>query len=240
VEATAIETFDVHFNDRGRWIWAESFDIPEDCYFDIIFTVNAENKQELKGKEQAINDISKTHKGTYLPGLGEFFHTQWPTAFFAAQPRVRRQTPAITAVVERDYTHLLDELIFPSTRLPEVYNKIMELLKKYKLWELPKTPVFDGYCMKRQVISSQTWICINENDPYWVAQYRKCRDEFREWYGEKGGIFQTKFPPLVPEYTWTNQLGAFKLLNNIKRLLDPNNILSPGTFELRGAQSERI
>lgn len=40
-----------------------------------------------------------------------------------------------------------------------------------------------------------------------------------------------KLPPLVPEQCWTNQLGAFKLLKNIKKLLDPDDILSPGTFE---------
>jgi len=58
--------------------------------------------------------------------------------------------------------------------------------------------------------------------------------EFREWFGEKGGTFQYRLPPLVPDYVWNNQSGAFNLLRSIKAALDPNNILSPGTFELGG------
>jgi len=99
---------------------------------------------------------------------------------------------------------------------------------------LPKHPVFDGYPMRRQVISSQYWVYINDGKPEWVERFEQTRDDFRDWFGKRGGVFQTKFPPLVPDYTWTNQQGAFELLRTIKKALDPNNILSPGTFELGG------
>jgi len=56
------------------------------------------------------------------------------------------------------------------------------------------------------------------------------RNEFRKWYGARGGTFQSMLPPLTPDYTWTNQLGAHGLLKRIKAMLDPNNILSPGSF----------
>ena len=39
--------------------------------------------------------------------------------------------------------------------------------------------------------------------------------------------------PPYPEYSWSNQAGAHKLLQSIKKLLDPKDILSPGTFEQR-------
>jgi len=234
IEATALEMFDVHINDKWRYAMAGQSILPEDCHFIVMFTVNAENEQELKGKEQNIEDIGKTYGGTYLPGLAEDFFGQWPTAFCGvARPR-RRQRSSVPIKLPRRYMYIYDELIYPTSRLPEVYTKVMELGQKYEIWGFPRITVFDGFPMKPQVMSSQTWAFIDDSDPYWVEQFHKCQAEFREWFGEKGGTFQTKFPPLVPEYCWTNQLGAFNLLKGIKGLLDPNNILSPGTFELGG------
>jgi glycolate oxidase len=232
MEATAVEMFDVHINDKWRWLWQEQAVIPEECYFALMFVVNAENEQELKGKEQAVEAICKTHGGTYLPGLSKYFHTEWPTVFCTGHYHKQLASSQVPKGARRPYNFLLDEFIYPTSKLPEVYNKIMELSQKHRLWDLPRIPVFDGYPMKHHVMSSQTWVSIDVNDPYWVKQCYKCRDEFREWYGKKGGLFQMKVPPLIPEYCWTNQLGAFNLLKSIKKLLDPNDILSPGTFEL--------
>jgi FAD/FMN-containing dehydrogenase len=232
MEATAVEMFDVHINDKWRWLWQEQAVIPEDCYFALMFVVNAENEQELKGKEQAVEDICRTHGGTYLPNISKSFHTEWPTVFCTGHYHKQPTSSTVPRGARRPYNFLLDEFIYPTSKLPEVYNKIMELCKKHGLWDLPRVPVFDGYPMKRQVMSSQTWVSIDVNNPHLVEQCHRCRDEFREWYGERGGMFQMKVPPLIPEYCWTNQLGAFNLLKSIKKLLDPNDILSPGTFEL--------
>jgi hypothetical protein len=95
--------------------------------------------------------------------------------------------------------------------------------------------------MKRFVISSQYWVYIDDGQPKWVEKYHQCRDEFREWYGKRGGVFQTKFPPIVPDYSWTNQSGDLSLLKTIKKALDPNNVLSPKTFDFTaGVKNERV
>jgi glycolate oxidase len=234
IAAAAVEMFDVHINNKWRFVW-EGWPIQDEgCYFVMMFAVTAENEQELKGREQTIEDISRSYGGTYLPQLAEDFYTKWPTALYSCSPRTRRKPPTVQTGGERIYNYILDELIFPAPRLPEVYNKIAELCKKYGISDLPLVPVFDCYPMKAQVISAQTWIAIDDSDPHWVEQFYKCQGEFREWFGNKGGTFQAKIPPLVPDFCWTNQLGAFNLLKNIKKLLDPNDILSPGTFELGG------
>jgi glycolate oxidase len=230
LEATAIETFDVHFNDKWRWILEGDFVLPDDCEFISIFALNAENELELKGKEQKIEEICRSHGATYLPDLAEDFHTEWPTTVFSGIARPHSEpAPPKTG---RPYMYILDELIYPTSKLPEVYNKIKELCSKYQVWDSPQLHVFDGYPMKRQVMSSQTWVLIDVEDPYWIGQFYKCQDEFREWFGIKGGTFQTKMPPLVPDYCWSNQSGTFNILQDMKKLLDPNDILSPGTFKL--------
>jgi glycolate oxidase len=230
MEATAIEMFDVHLNDKWRWALEGPHIFPEDCYFIVMFTVNAEDEEELKIKERTIEKISQTYGGTYLPGLTEDHYVKWPTRF-AGWARPRQELSPVPPVVGRPFMFIMDELIYPTSRLPEVYNQTREICKKYAIWDLPFAPVLDGYPMKRQVMSSQTWVFINSSDAHMVEQFHKCRAEFRDWFGKKGGTFQMKLPPLVPEQCWTNQLGAFKLLKNIKKLLDPDDILSPGTFE---------
>jgi glycolate oxidase len=230
MEATAVEIFSAHVNDRWRLPVTETV-LPDDCYFVLEFMVNAENEQELNGKEQAIRDICKTHGGTYLPDFVEEVLTQWPTYFFLmGSERSSRSTLPIS--VPRGYSYIPDELVFPSSRLPEVYNKIVELCKKYGLWGSPPPTSFDGFIMNPQVISSQNVIVLDDSDPDVVERFHKFQAEFREWFGERGGMYQYRLPPAVPDNVWTNQLGAFNLLKSIKTLLDPNNILSPGTFEL--------
>jgi FAD/FMN-containing dehydrogenase len=38
------------------------------------------------------------------------------------------------------------------------------------------------------------------------------------------------FPPILPEYAWANQQSDRDLVQRIKEMLDPNNILNPGAF----------
>ncbi len=86
--------------------------------------------------------------------------------------------------------------------------------------------------MNAQTLSAHSWGGFDDSDKELMERFHACRAEFREWFGKKGGVFQMRIPPLVPEYAWTNQMGAFNLLRTIKSALDPNDIMSPGTFEL--------
>jgi glycolate oxidase len=230
--ATAVEMFDVHLNDRWRFALEGSLTFPEDCYFIVMFTVNSDDEEELKIKERAVEKLSRACGGSFLPGVIASHYLDWPTRFAGwARPR-RELSLAPPSLAGRPYTYIMDELIYPTSRLPEVYNQTREICQKHGLWELPFPPIFDGYPMKRQVISSQTWVFINAGDPCKVEQFHKCKGEFMDWFGKKGGTYQMKLPPLVPEQSWTNQLSDFNLLRSIKKLLDPNDILSPGTFEI--------
>ncbi len=86
--------------------------------------------------------------------------------------------------------------------------------------------------MKRQVVSSQTWIRIPDHDPHWYKQMHDCQDAVREWFIQKGGMYQQRLPPLIPKSCYDVQRGAFNLARTIKQALDPNNILSPGIYDI--------
>jgi hypothetical protein len=240
VAAIAAEMFNIRLMDKWR-LRMEPGTLPDDCDLALMFTINAENEQELNGKEQAVRDIGRIYRGTYLPGHAENFFNQYPPPFIG----LRRSTTSPTEVTMSTNTPrisvcLFDELIFPASRLAEVYNKIKEITNSYGLWGLPYPTAFSGFPMSHQVICAPVGIALDDSNPDLVDRFRKCQSEFREWFGEKGGMFQYRLPPEVPDYVWTNQPGAYKLLQSIKASLDPDNILSPGTFELGGIKSERI
>jgi len=235
LEGTALEMFDVHVNDRWKYAGLEYVkmmpQLPEDCHFIVYFTVNSDNEAELKAKVKTVEDLCKEHEGTYLPGIAESFFAFWPTFFCpVSNPIAATMAKVVLDVTEGNFMYIYDSLTYPTSWFPEVYTKLMEIGKKYGIWGKPRYTVYDGFAMKSQVICSQTWAFVNYNDPHWVEQIKNCRDEFREWYGKRGGVFQSMLPPLTPDYTWTNQPGAYELLRTIKRALDPNNILSPGSF----------
>lgn len=224
--ATANEVFDCHIRGRGRSLGAAS---PDERDIGLIFIVNGENAVELNGKEQALDSICRENGGTYLPGDGEEFHEKWPGDFFyLAQDR---SIPGVKR--PRRQAYIFDELIFPSSRLPEIYRKIVEILKKHAMWggDGPM-PGIDAFVMAPQVISWQNTIWFDDSNQDLVDRFHRAQEEFREWFGPRGGTFQYRLPPLVPNWVWTNQMGDFNLLRAIKAILDPNNILSPGTFEL--------
>jgi len=234
-QSTAMEIFDIHINDRWKYAGLERAGLipplPDDCHFIAYLTVNAETREELEAKEKTVHDMCLCKGGTYMPGIAEDFFTKWPTFF---NPVSHPITIKLLQAARDEYgatgMYICDSLTYPTTRFPEVYFKLMELAKKYGLWELPRMVVFDGFPMKSQTLCSQSWLFINFYDDEWFALVERYREEFREWFGAEGGTHQSGIPP-YPEYSWNNQTGAHMLLKKIKRLLDPNDILSPGTFE---------
>jgi hypothetical protein len=227
MDSTAVEVFDVHIVNRTRI--GRSTPLPDDLDLALLYTINGENMQLLKGGEQVIDDICKTHKGTYLPEIAERFHTTLPGAFF---PPGNLPPPDFTQPVNTPhiYIYLFDELMFPSSWFSVVYPKILESFKKHNLDMIPTGG--DGFVLASQMISWQTTVFLDDGKPELVKRYYECQDEFREWFLAKGGTYQYRLPPRVPDTVWTNQLSEFTLLKGIKSYLDPNNILSPGSFEL--------
>jgi FAD/FMN-containing dehydrogenase len=227
LDSTALEMFDVHLNDRWRWL-REGEPVPDDCYFTLTYAVNADNETELKGKEQSIHDVCRAQGGKYFPGFAEYFHIKWPTGLLPGYPR-KPLPPSPPGV--KTITYNLEEFIYPVSKFPVVYEKIEEYLKNYGIWDgSPLKPVYDGYPMKRLTIASQTWVLIDD-DPYWYKQFHECQAALREWYIKEGGLYEQRMPPLIPAYIWDMQKGAFDLAKSIKGHLDPNNILNPVIYD---------
>jgi hypothetical protein len=239
IDATNIESFDIHLNDKYRWNIEGPFDFPEGSHFDITIMATAENDNELKGKEEVITEIFEGNGGKYLPGLTSHWYHSWPGAFFAGHPRIRPTTPPNIlpeTLGQRGYLFIMDKLMFPAAWTKEVYNLHLEMVHKYGLDRFPVHPVWDSYPMKRQVMCEQYWVLVDDSKPEQVEAFINCRNEIRDWYGARGGLYQEPVPPLCPDFAWTNQKTEFDVLRTVKEALDPNDILSPGSFEIEGGR----
>ncbi|MGI5850371.1 MAG: FAD-binding oxidoreductase, partial [Christensenellales bacterium] len=229
----AVEVFDIHLMDKWRLQIEPGPGLPEDLGFALQFMINAENEQELRGKEQTVEEICGTYSGTYLPGHGEDFYSQWPPPFIGLRKAdTLSKNSAVLTKPPRLHTFLLDELVFPVSWLPQVYDRLRESCKTYGFWDTPSHMAFSGFPMNHHVITATIGIGLDDSDQEVLGRFHACQADFRDWFGEKGGMFQYRLPPMVPDFVWTNQLDAFNLLRRIKAALDPNGILSPGTFDL--------
>jgi D-lactate dehydrogenase (cytochrome) len=231
VQSTAVETFGVHLLDKWCWVKINEVDLPDDCQFLLLFLLNAENQLELRGREQTMAEICEAEGGIALPGFAEDFYTRWPT-HFCFMEMVLPPRKSLPPRMPRRYMYLFDELIYPTSWLPEAYTRMRCLLEKYGMGGARQPIAFSGFPMNSQTLSAHSWGALDDSDEDLMERFRACRDEFREWFGQRGGTFQMRLPPLVPDYVWTNQKEAFHLLQSIKSVLDPNGIMSPGTFDL--------
>jgi len=234
-KATALEYFDVHINDKWKYAAAEQMTgqsiLPEDAYFILSFSINAESKAELKAKEETVRDFCLEFNGKFEENISETFFEAWPTFFTpVSHPLMVNTYDFVYREIKANYMYIYDSINYPISSFPEVYGKLKEIGLKHGIWGFPRLTVYDGFPMKSHTICSQTWAFINTRDQEWVDRIYKCRDEFREWFGAKGGTHQQHLPPIIPAYGWDNQKGAHQLAQRIKAMLDPNNILSPGTF----------
>ena len=244
LEATAYEFFDIHLNDKWKYVCGTikpgdtepKSMLPDEAYFTLLCTVNAFSQEELDAKIHIIDELCTKKKGKLLGSeVGDSFFGEWPTFHApAASPVMLGMWDTLYKLHNANYFFIPDSINYPTAKFAEVYNRLKEILEKYGLWGFPRLSVFDGFPMKGEVICSQTWNFTNtyENNEYWLNQMLASRDEFREWFGAMGGTHQQHLPPIVPDYAWENQRGAFELARALKEKLDPNNILSPGTFEL--------
>ena len=106
------------------------------------------------------------------------------------------------------YYNLSREICLKYNRPPQFYSRLM----------------FGGhYCVAR------TNINFNKNDPEDIKIARKVLHEIHEAVQQLDGVVMYK-PPLwaVDYYKKKTTPATTKLINNIKKLLDPNDIMNPG------------
>ncbi|MCD7818831.1 MAG: FAD-binding oxidoreductase [Lachnospiraceae bacterium] len=244
VEATNMEVYDIHMNDRWKYdlmtrgkncekVRPGLLDfLPEDAYFFMEATLNAFSQEEMDAKMKQMDELAEKYNGKKMGNeLGGEFFSKWPTIHSVPHIYVN----LLSSVYEMDklnYQYIFDSIVYPTSKFDVVYPKMKELFEKYGFWGYPSASIIDCFPMKGQTICSQTWTYLNTRDEEMVDRVFAFRDEFREWFGKVGGTHQMHLPPITPDYAWKNQAEDYRILQKIKKALDPNNICSPATFEM--------
>jgi glycolate oxidase len=113
-----------------------------------------------------------------------------------------------------------------STRdIVKYYNLSREVCIKYgKIPQFYSRILFGGhYCVARSNIN------FNKNDPEDINNARKVLSEIHEAVQDLDGVVMYKPPLWAVEYYKNKTLPTTtELINKIKKLLDPNNIMNPG------------
>lgn len=246
LEATAMEVFDIHLNDR--WKFDALFTTPDgvthhemnfllnkyplDAYFFMQNTFCAFSQEELDEKKRQLDELCLECGGGLMgTELADTLVGNFPTMH--APICISNQVMKPLFDMNKANYHIIpDSYVYPMTNFGEVFKKIKEIYVKHGFWGFPTPAILDGFPMKGQTVCSQTWSYINTRDEDQMQRIAAARAEMRDWFGAQGGVHEEHQPPNVPEYAWTNQKSDYQLAQVIKKALDPNNILSPCTFEM--------
>lgn len=235
-EVTQKGIFHVQLNDKWKYVSADDLNnptsaLPDDAYFILSFFLNGETEDHLNAEIKMVDEICERQGGKRIKGITETFFDEWPTYFtMATNPLMVQTVDVAYKLGKSQYWYIYDSINYPITKFPEVYAKLKEFGQKYGIWGFPKMSILDAFVMRGQAICSQEWAFANSRDPKDVEAIFNVRDDFRKWFGAQGGTHEQHFPPITPPYAWENQMSAHDLAEKIKKALDPNAILSPGTF----------
>ena len=230
-DLAAREIFDIHLNDKGLTQAAEQRGdmppLPDDCWFTLYLIANAETQEELSAKEHWIEDIVRQHGGKAMEHNLCQEHWDWPTFFHMIGH------PLMTAIYQESgngFLQIADSIYYPLSRFPEVYQLTESLCAKYGLIGDDSWTVLDAFVFNDQVICSQLWIFLDPYDQDRRKRIAKFHYEFSETLGSQGVTWQNMYPPVVPAWAWKNQASAYELIVQLKKLLDPKNVLMPGNI----------
>ena len=230
-ELAACEIFDIHLNDRGKTKALEQSglmpELPEDCWFTLYLMATAQTPEELGAKEKWIHALAGQHGGRLLEHNLCQEHWEWPTFFHTTGH------PLMTETYKRSgqgFLQVADSIYHPVSKFPEVYELTETLCEKYGLVGEDTWTVLDAFVFNDQVICSQLWMFLDPYDKDRRKTNAKFHYEFSEILGSKGVTWQNMYPPVAPDWAWKNQESAHRLIVEIKKFMDPNNILMPGNI----------
>ena len=246
MEVSAMEFYDVHVCDRWKTEMAVCDptgtphpelhpvlkDAPSEAFFLVYNTATAYSQEELDAKLNQLDRLRDKHQGHEMgPALMASMFTLFPSHHTPSVGSNKLMKPAYD-MNRSNYHFIYDSINYPTSRLADVYLRIKESCEKYGFWGYPRCTVFDCFPMRSQTCCSQTWAYLNTRDEKQMEELFACREDFRDWFGQAGGTHQQHFYPIVGEYMWANQKSDYELLKVNKTAIDPNNIMSPATYEL--------
>jgi len=192
--------------------------------FNILVIITGDTEEELEFKRKMAWDT-----------LWEYFESK-DGVFLSVGPDMK---PPLLGMPSKDTTRFADTSkgggfeysgpIVPIDKYPEFIAKLEELASRYKLFYASSARVIDrGHSMMFSF--SYTF---NRANPDEMNRAKVALDEAAEFALEQGGVI---WKPNINEQKMIMEKMdpiTLQLMQNIKKLLDPNGIMNPGNWEVQ-------
>ncbi len=231
--------YDIHFTDRWQYHWPmeeglyDKSEIPDDCWFFLKTVLFARDQEESAYKENRMKRIYEQSGAVEVPEIAEKamgakaqdhglhgwpdFHVMGPDGWCSATAR----HAGMFAVTSKMY---------PITFLKEMYDLDEAAKRECGLWNAEHSPQHDSYVTRDLAMKEEYFVFYNPYDEEDLGRVRRWMGKVQEFSNKKGVVWTAPTLSTKGPYPYERLGNAYDWVKEIKRFIDPNNILNPGTL----------
>ncbi len=135
-----------------------------------------------------------------------------------------------SAVVRHTGMFAVTSKFYPLTFLKEMYEFDEAAKKECGLWDREHSPQHDSYVTRDLAIKEEYFVFYNPYDDDDVAKLRRWMGKIHEFSNKKGVAWTAPTLSTKGPYPYERLGNLYDLVKEIKKLIDPNNILNPGAL----------
>jgi FAD/FMN-containing dehydrogenase len=231
--------YDIHFTDRWQYHWPmeeglyDKTKIPEDAWFFLKTILFARDPEELAYKEKRMRAIYEEQGGIDVPEIAakamgakaqEYGLHGWPDY------HIMGPDGWCSAVVRHTGMFAVTSKFYPLTSLKEMYEFDEAAKKECGLWDPEHSPQHDSYVTRDLAIKEEFFVFYNPYDDEDVGKLRRWMGKIHEFSNKKGVAWTAPTLSTKGPYPYERLGNTYDLVKQIKRFIDPNNILNPGAL----------
>ncbi|MGH7774773.1 MAG: FAD-binding oxidoreductase [Candidatus Binatia bacterium] len=231
--------YDIHFTDRWQYHWPmeeglyDKAKIPEDAWFFLKTILFARDQEELAYKERRMRTIYEERGGIEVKEIAEkamgvkaqqYGLHGWPDY------HIMGPDGWCSTVVRHTGMFAVTSKFYPLNFLKEMYEFDEAAKKECGLWDSEHSPQHDSYVTRDLAIKEEYFVFYNPYDEEDVAKLRRWMGKIHEFSNKKGVAWTAPTLSTKGPYPYERMANLYDLVKEIKRLIDPNNILNPGAL----------
>lgn len=230
---------DIHFTDRWQHHWPieeghlERSRIPEDAWFFLKTVLFARDEEELAYKEKRMRRIYEAQGGIEVEEIAQkSMGSRAQESGLHGWPGYHVMGPDGHASTTVRHTGMfaVTSKMYPITMIKEMYDLDEAAKRECGLWNPEHAPQHDSYVTRDLAMKEEFFVYYNPYDAEDVAKLRAWMAKVHEFSNQKGVVWTAPAVSTKGAHPFERLGKAYDLVKEIKRLVDPNNILNPGTI----------
>jgi FAD/FMN-containing dehydrogenase len=231
--------YDIHFTDRWQYHWPmeeglyDKSKIPEDSWFFLKTILFARDQEELAYKEKRMKAIYNEQEGVEVKEIAEkamgakaqkYGLLGWPDF------NIMGQDGWCSSVVRNTGMFAVTSKMYPITFLKEMYDLDEAAKRDCGLWDPEHSPQHDSYVTRDLAMKEEYFVFYNPYDEEDIGKLRRWMGKVQEFSNKRGVVWTAPTVSTKGPYPYERLGSLYDLVKQIKQLVDPNNILNPGTL----------